>query len=152
MWSYQIWSTANFEWGWLSLVATVLLAATYSDLKSRIIPNKITLGGTLALILYLYFFSELVVLEHFFGFIISVFVFYTLYVLKIFGGGDSKLFMFIGLSLGAPYLLSVWLWIFIIGGFQAGCWNFFFKQKSIPYALSITLGTLLYLLTSRLYA
>lgn len=152
MLTYQIWSTANFEWGWLSLVLIVLLASTYFDLKSRLIPNKITLGGILSLALYLVFFSTLPLFEHFLGFIISLFVFYPLYVLKIFGGGDSKLFLFLGLSFGAPYLISVWLWIFIIGGLQAGCWNLFFKQKSIPYALSITLGSLLYVLTSMFYA
>lgn len=152
MWTYQIWPITNLEWAWVGLISIVLLSASYFDLKSRIIPNSLSFGGILCMELYLLFFSTTDTLEHFLGLIISLVVFFALYWLNAIGGGDSKLFMFVSLSFGAPYLISVWLWIFIIGGIQALFYALIFKQKNIPYALSITLGTLLYVLSSRFYA
>ncbi|NCP67637.1 hypothetical protein GW756_05190 [bacterium] len=150
MWTYELWPTQIFEWSWISLVTLVLVSAAYFDLKSRTIPNKLSLGGLLIMALYLWVFPAFPITEHLLGLLIGSIIFYSLFLLKVFGGGDSKLLIFVSLSFGAPLLISVWLWIFIIGGLQALFWRIFFKQKSMPYALSIALGSLFYILSSYL--
>jgi Flp pilus assembly protein protease CpaA len=148
MWTYQIWPTQSFEWGWVGLLFLILSAASYYDIKSRIIPNQISFGGILGMALYVYLFPSLSISEHFLGALIGLLVFYSLFALNVFGGGDSKLLMFVSLSFGAPLLISVWLWIFIMGGLQAIFYRYFLKQKSLPYAVSITLGCCFYILSS----
>jgi len=148
MFIYQPWPTQYFEWTGLGLVFFVLFVAAFTDLKNRIIPNTLIFGGIMSLLFYILFFSTHSLPEHLWGFIIGIFVFYSFFVLKIFGGGDSKLMMFVSLYFGASFLFSVCLWVFMIGGLQALFYRYFLHQKSVPYAVSITLGCLFYVLSS----
>lgn len=157
------------------LICTLLLIATYFDLHSREVPTWLTLtmlvgSGVYAiyhslwmpslLTIALCLISEMVIpfQRRSFAVVISgfsaifqpataiiclaLFTIWLLWDLGHMGGADMKLMIAATLAFGNPAVLIP---ITIVGGFQ-GAVALLRKQTSVPYVLSIFLGTLFYTL------
>jgi Flp pilus assembly protein protease CpaA len=105
--------------------------------------------------------------EFFLAFLISSIIILILYKLKFFAGGDAKLLIVLGATVGCPNLFYLFATIFIIGGLQAlvsKAWliernnsaaispafserttKTINPNQNLPYALSIFLGYLIFL-------
>jgi Flp pilus assembly protein protease CpaA len=157
------------------LLCAILLVATYYDLRSREVPAWLTLTtllGSGAYAIYqglwmpalltaaLCLISEMTIpiQRRFFAAVTStfsaifqpsstilclaLFTIWLLWDLGHMGGADMKLMIAATLAFGSPAVLIP---ITIMGGFQ-GAVALLGKQKSVPYVLSIFLGTLFYTL------
>ena len=82
--------------------AAVLLLATFFDLRLRIIPDELTIGGTLFVLLF--WMTTHCYMSLLFA-LFSFAVFYLLYRLGVVAGGDAKLFTFLGAAL--PVLVPI---------------------------------------------
>ncbi len=157
------------------LLCAILLIATYYDLRSREVPAWLTLTtllGSGAYAIYqslwmpalltvaLCLISEMTIplQRRSFAAVISAFAaifqpastiiclvlltIWLLWDLGHMGGADMKLMIAASLAFGSPAVLIP---ITIVGGFQ-GVVALLHKQTSVPYVLSIFLGTLVYIL------
>jgi Flp pilus assembly protein protease CpaA len=157
------------------LLCAILLVATYYDLRSREVPAWLTLTtllGSGAYAIYrglwmpalltvaLCLISEMTIplQRRAFAVVISafaaifqpsstiiclaLFITWLLWDLGHMGGADMKLMIASTLAFGSPAVLIP---ITIMGGFQ-GAVALLRKQTSVPYVLSIFLGTLVYTL------
>jgi len=128
---------------WLLFILGIifLIIASIKDLKTREISDwipysLIALGLTYKLFIALDFIKPSYFISNLFSFAIFVVLGYSLYYFKIFGGGDAKLLMAIGilipsLSISEAFFNSL---LFIAILFLCGAvWNLFasFKWKSI---------------------
>lgn len=118
-----------------------LLVFSITDIYKRIIPNTL-LGVMFLVVLWV---NHVTLLEFLIGLIVSALIVLILYYLKFFAGGDAKLLIILGASVGYPDLFYLFVLIFIVGGFQALVYKYIFKQIKIPYAVSILLGYIIYL-------
>lgn len=157
------------------LICAPLLIATYYDLRFREVPAWLTLTSLVGSGMYAIFnglwmaalltialclVSEVTISlqRRSFAVVIStfaaifqpsstiacmaLFTIWLLWDLGYMGGADMKLMIAATLSLGSPAVLIP---ISIVGGFQ-GAVALIHKQTSVPYVLSIFLGTLIYTL------
>lgn len=157
------------------LLCAILLVVTYFDLRSREVPAWLTLStllGSGAYAMYsnlwmpalitvaLCLVSEMTIpaQRRYFAAVISafsaifqpsssilclaLFTIWLLWDLGHMGGADMKLMIAAALAFGSPTVLIP---ITIMGGFQ-GAMALLRKQTSVPYVLSIFLGTLVYIL------
>lgn len=130
--------------GWLVLLAILSLTAAISDLKSRIISNRLCVSisvtsiilviGNLSLanfILPMFFLSAGILLSKF-GYL---------------GGGDSKLFSAYSIAISPENILTTLLLIALVGGCISLFYFFINKVMrknviGIPYGISISIGGL----------
>jgi len=142
------------------LIIIFLTISTLTDFLYRKIYNTVLIPMFLVA-LYLH---QNNLPEFFIGLLISTIFIITLYKLKFFAGGDAKLLIILGATVGYPDLFYLFATIFIIGGLQAMASkiishskvkkyyfiNFMhfknFENSQLPYALSILLGYLIFLL------
>jgi prepilin peptidase CpaA len=100
-------------------LAALVVAAAFSDVRSRTIPNWLTLGGILAGFAVNYFASGVPGLKTAgLGFLASV-LFLIPFMLGFLGGGDVKLMAAVGTFAGAGNLLVIFVLEAILGGVVA---------------------------------
>lgn len=157
------------------LICGVLLVSTIYDLRFREVPTWLTLSALIAsgtyaifrglwmpvlLVIALCLISELTIpaQRRSFAIVISayaaifepstaliclaLFAVWTLWDFELMGGADAKLIAVVLLGFGNPIILIP---VTLIGGIQ-GVMAIIRKQKSVPYVLSIFLGTLAFTL------
>lgn len=149
----------------LGLLACFLLVAALIDAQRWQVPNTLTGGGALvALLVGLIepgpaWSAALMVLG---GWLLGLLLTLPLYAVKALGGGDVKLFAMVGAFLGPVHVPVAVLMIFITGGVLALIrlarrgtglrWRLPSSANAVsglgrmPYALSIGVGSLLYVL------
>jgi len=100
-------------------LATLVLAAAFSDVRSRTIPNWLTLGGILAGFAVNFYASGVPGLKTAgLGFLASL-LFLIPFLLGFLGGGDVKLMAAVGAFAGAGNLLVIFVLDAILGGVVA---------------------------------
>lgn len=102
----------------VSLVA-LALAGAWHDIRTRRIPNSLTLTGLLAAFLLRVPFGLAAVADGVVGAGIAFLVAVPLFALGAFGGGDTKFLVALGAFLGGSRLLGALLVIALIGGILA---------------------------------
>lgn len=119
----------------------ILIPAAIVDMKKMIIPDKITLSGILIALIFRLFYGEM----PFWNYLTAGLVFGgLLLVLAIItnggmGGGDIKLFTFVGLMLGLmPSLIAL-----ILSSFFFVMYGLIRRQRLIPFGPFIALGTVI---------
>jgi len=130
------------------------LLIIFSDLETMIIPDQLSIGGTILFLIYSFFHPLITPLNAFLTACGAALIFYLLFViyLKIkkieaLGGGDIKMVAFLGAFLGAEKLLLTVLFASLLG-LVAAIVLIIFKKKNLQTALPFGsfLGTAAYLI------
>ena len=136
------------DWIYLG-VLICLLGAIFYDLRFRLIPNWL-IGLVLTFgFLNLSFHPELA-LQYLISLGIGVLVWGGLFYARLMGGGDAKLMMALSLLVLPMNLFVFYLCVLAIGAIQALTWLVAFKDKTLPYALAIGLGSVVFYLLNNL--
>jgi prepilin peptidase CpaA len=148
----------------LLVLISLLVAAAAIDAYAWRIPNALTIGGALAAVLLGFAqpqpLAGWAVLAAPAGWLLGLLLTLPLYLARALGGGDVKLIAMVGAFVGPVHTVTVVLSIFITGGVLAlirlarqRAWGALFLRLHsgaalslgrMPYALSICVGTLLY--------
>ena len=100
-----------------AILVAVALAATVTDLRSRQIPNWLTLGGVVAAFAARsILFGWPGLLEAVQGLALGLAVYGTLFALRVMGGGDVKLMMALGAVAGPANWLAIFFITSLVGG------------------------------------
>ncbi len=136
----------------LIILFVTSLAAIW-DLKTRTIPNWLTLSAFfLVLVIQGFMLSFLEFGQILQTLLFAIVFFLVLFYFKILGGGDVKLLLVIACSVTIFEFLEILFFIFLVGGGQAMLVvlnDLFIKkepytQKTIPYGLAIFGGYFLF--------
>ena len=101
-------------------LALIVLAAAVSDVRSRNIPNWLTLGGIAAgLALHTYLTGWAGLKFSAAGFGLAAVIFLPLFALRFLGGGDVKLMAAVGALAGLQNLIGIFIVDTILGGVAA---------------------------------
>ncbi len=102
------------------VLALMVIAAAVSDIRSRSIPNWLTLGGIVASLALNTYFSGLGGLKlAAVGLGVAAVIFLPLFALRFLGGGDVKLMAAIGGMAGYENLIAIFIIDAIFGGVVA---------------------------------
>lgn len=127
---------------WVAIASAMV--ATLYDVRSRVIPDWIALSllacSALCIAAGL---SELTWTSCFYGAALGFALTLPLYALGGFGGGDLKLVVAIGATLGPLALLSVLFWVAVSGGILAIV-ALVRGRRDLAYVPAIACGLLLY--------
>lgn len=119
----------------LGLLTGFLLAAVFSDVMSRKIPNRIILFGIIAGLLVQAFVSDGVgVLSALKGLFFGFGLFFLAYLLRVMGAGDVKLMAMVGCFTGSPAIFGVVLCTLLAGGVLSVIFSL--KMKNLHRMLS----------------
>lgn len=126
---------------WLCVIATFSIFVVYSDIKHRKIANKTCLLLSIFCGAYAFIYSEIQILIP----IVILLAGIVLSVLRILGGGDTKLLAAYSLAIDPNLFLSVLIIIGISGGLLSLIYLLIYKnlknnQASLPYAIPIAIG------------
>jgi leader peptidase (prepilin peptidase)/N-methyltransferase len=139
-------------WSWELLPAFVLVSilvlAVLTDIREKLILDRITLPALALMLVLRLFIGD----QPFWFYILgSAGAFLLLYLIALvsrggMGGGDIKLYAFIGMSVGFPVTLMGFLFASFLGALTGGAFMLLKKLKrkdQIPFAPFIWLGTLI---------
>lgn len=102
------------------LVAAIVLVAAATDLRSRRIPNWLTLSGVCAGLLMNYFISGLPgIRTSLSGMLLGFGAYFVLYCLRAMGAGDVKLMAAVGAIVGPANWVAVFIATAVAGGVLA---------------------------------
>jgi len=96
-----------------------LVAAAWTDYRSRRIPNTLTVSGFAAALLLRAVVGPEAIIEGLVGALLAFVLTLPLLVLGVMGGGDAKLLIAIGAFMGPRHFLTAATLIAIIGGMMA---------------------------------
>jgi prepilin peptidase CpaA len=134
----------------VEIALTMLVAmAAWSDLRSRTIPNWITIPGAgLGLILRAWYGGLPGAWSGLEGAVLGLGIFVVLFVAGGAGAGDVKLFGAVGAFLGPEPLILVFVLTGILGGIAAGAAAIWRGRlpATLPYGAVIAGGTLMSLI------
>jgi prepilin peptidase CpaA len=99
-----------------TIFTALLLAAAWSDLRSRRIPNALTMSGLAVALLLRGIAGPPVLIEGLVGVLLALVLTLPFLMLGVIGGGDAKLLMAIGGFMGPRHFLWAAALIAIIGG------------------------------------
>ena len=131
----------------------VVLAAAVTDLRSRKIPNWITVSGAaLGLMIHTAQSGLSGAAWSVAGAALGFGIFIAFYLAGGMGAGDVKLFSAVGALAGPQALVMIFVFTGLLGGIVAVCaalWHRRVRQTFIPYGAVIAGGTLLSLTVIR---
>ncbi|MSU75732.1 MAG: hypothetical protein EXS55_04435 [Candidatus Magasanikbacteria bacterium] len=139
-----------------------LFIAVYFDIKTRRIPNWLTLPGIMiGLLAALVVGGQSIFISHLVGAVILGGVWFVLWQLGMMGGGDQKLMMLVGAWLGQSFAWFALVSVAVCGGFLALAytyrrhrqelaltWRQTFRVTRLPYSLAIAGGTIIVILSA----
>lgn len=101
----------------MGLLAGFLLAAVFTDMACRKIPNRLVLAGMIAgLLVQAFLPGGDGFLSAFKGLLFGFGLFLPLYLLRVMGAGDVKLMAMVGCFTGSPAIFGVVLCTLLAGG------------------------------------
>jgi len=126
----------NFEWLMIGFSVTVLLIASYTDLRWRIVPDWVSIGAIFIAFIYRFYSGNM--MDYIIG---AVFMFVAIIIFDLIrsgsiGGGDLKLFVFLGLAVGFPIINGIAFLTFIGAVLISVIW----KRKELPLVPVIALS------------
>jgi prepilin peptidase CpaA len=127
------------EFLWLTIF---LGLSAWQDIKTRTISNDLIFTGFMGVIIL----QTINQTWHGFSVLIGIIVSFGLWRLKFIGGGDSKLLMMVSFAFPPRDLYTLYLYISLAGALQALYFVTLKKETSLPYAVAILGGTLLFLI------
>ena len=153
-----------FTWEKIVLILIAILGGLY-DLKFRKIPNWLTFGTFIfILVLRIFFFKNFnLVIDSTFGFFIGITLLIIPYIFGGMGAGDVKFLGAIGSIVGVKNIVYVFFYSALSGLVLGLIWLMFNPERlkflittghilptvdnkqKIPYGIAISLGTLIYI-------
>ncbi len=131
-----------------TITISICAWAMLSDIKTRLIPNKINLVGMLLVSITLGYgyFQGLDITAYLWSGLVSFPLILILFYTRILGGGDTKLLIVLGFSVPLVQLLNLWLAIALCGGLLALYYLLRYRniQKTLPYGVAIFGGVILF--------
>ncbi len=119
----------------------IMISLTLIDLKHMILPNELTIGGSILFLIYSFFNPEVDTLEAIVTALGVTLMFLLIYIFYIkvrkiegLGQGDIKMVFLLGIFLGATKLLVTVL-LASVSGILVGILIIIFKKKDLKYAL-----------------
>jgi prepilin peptidase CpaA len=106
----------------LLALATLLVLASWSDLRMRKIPNTLVLWGVFTAVVLSLTPRGIGLVSASLGGMVGFLVFLFLHLFKMVGAGDVKLVAAVGMFVGWPDMLNVCVAILIAGGIVAIAW------------------------------
>ncbi len=103
-------------------LATLLVLASWSDLRMRKIPNTLVIWGVLTAVVLSLTPRGIGLVSAFLGGMVGFLVFLFLHLFKMVGAGDVKLVGAVGMFVGWPDMANVCVAILITGGIVAIAW------------------------------
>lgn len=104
----------------IALLLLFLAGAVVTDLRARIIPNTLVLGGAFTgLVLATVHPEGIGFLRAFGGLALGLAIFIPLHALRAMGAGDVKLMAMTGAFLGLPAIFEAALWVLLMGSMLA---------------------------------
>lgn len=101
----------------MGLLAGFLLAAVFTDVAVRKIPNRLVLAGmTVGLLVQAFWPGSDGILSALKGLLFGFGLFLPLYLLRVMGAGDVKLMAMVGCFTGSPAIFGVVLCTLLAGG------------------------------------
>ncbi|MDC7700355.1 A24 family peptidase [Vogesella indigofera] len=101
----------------LGLLAGFLLAAVFTDMETRKIPNKLVLAGiAVGLLAQAFQLDGEGIVSAIKGLVFGFGLFLPLYLLRVMGAGDVKLMALVGCFTGSPAIFGVVLCTLLAGG------------------------------------
>lgn len=127
----------------LSAIASValvalLLAASWFDVRTRRIPNALTVAGLVAVLVLRGFLGAGAVLDGVGGAGVAMLVALPPFALGMLGGGDAKLLAAVGAFMGLDHVIGALLAIAVLGGGLAVVEAI--RQRALPQAMANTFG------------
>lgn len=135
------------------LLIPVLIVATITDIKSRIVPNRLSHGLivvaiTIRFICAIYYNDFRFLMEGILGSLAMFVIGWGFFELDVWGGGDAKLFLGTGALVGLPIVATGKLPLLLhilFNTFLAGfVWSAICKLRKtaeVPYVPAILIGT-----------
>lgn len=118
----------------LGLLAGFLLAAVFTDMVSRKIPNRLVLAGIIVgLLVQTFWPGGDGFLSAFKGLLSGFGLFFSLYLLRVMGAGDVKLMAMVGCFTGAPAIFGVVVCTLLAGGMLSLAFSL--KMKAVRQML-----------------
>lgn len=96
------------------LPTTILLGASFFDIKSRKVPNNFILGSLLVALLFIVFFSPLNKLDALLSLATSLLITFPLWFIGALGAGDAKVFAVFGLLTNTQTVIQVFIFSIFI--------------------------------------
>ena len=119
----------------LGLLAGFLLAAVFTDMACRKIPNRLVLAGMISgLLVQAFLPGGDGFLSAFKGLLFGFGLFLPLYLLRVMGAGDVKLMAMVGSFTGSPAIFGVVLCTLLAGGVLSLAFSL--KMKAVRQMLS----------------
>lgn len=148
--------------GAIALSGIVLYRASIHDLKTREIPDSLTVpamqaGFILAIAYALFSWNGMLAVFSCAGFIFSALIAHALFNLKYWGGGDAKLYMALSVINAPHFIVKEWpvfffvyiIFIFAVG-FGFGVHALITKKKTLAFAPAMFLAYITLLVASLL--
>jgi prepilin peptidase CpaA len=104
------------HWIVSALFTAMLLAAAWSDIRSRRIPNALTMTGVAVALVLRAWVGPDALIDGLLGMLLAFVLTLPLIMLGVMGGGDAKLLMAIGGFMGPRHFLWAAMLIAIVGG------------------------------------
>jgi len=118
----------------LGLLAGFLLAAVFTDMETRKIPNKLVLAGiVIGLLAQAFLLDGEGIISALKGLAFGFGLFLPLYLLRVMGAGDVKLMALVGCFTGSPAIFGVVLCTLLAGGVLSLAFSL--KMKSVRQML-----------------
>lgn len=135
----------------------ILATACFIDIRTKIIPDWLSVGGIIIGIIGNFFISK--PFDPILGIVIAGGGLYVIgmigdhsYNMPLFGGGDIKLMAAIGAIAGPSIAMATLAITLLYGIFQGFLFRIYLKkEESMPYSPSIALGTLTSIFIVRYY-
>ena len=105
----------------LAILSVTLLAASFTDITKRRVPNILVGTGFLSLFFVRTVFNIEALGDFMLGSIYPLALLSLLFIFGMMGAGDIKLLMVLGGMIGFPEVLDLCLWSFVAGGIVAVC-------------------------------
>lgn len=119
----------------LGLLAGFLLAAVFTDMETRKIPNKLVLAGiVIGLLAQAFLLDGEGIVSALKGLVFGFGLFLPLYLLRVMGAGDVKLMALVGCFTGSPAIFGVVLCTLLAGGVLSLAFSL--KMKMLRQMLS----------------
>lgn len=145
------------SWFLTFILFALLVSAVVCDVRSRRIPNALTLGGALlGIAARAIEGGSGALLDSIEGLLVAGAVGFGFWAAHLIGGADHKLLIAVGAFMGYPQIISIMAAVALVGGLQALIWvgaaklrnpaqsmRALLRSVRLPYSVAIALGTLI---------